>query len=139
CTKCAVPQSRTILRSSSREKPGTALLFVPYMCAIVRCLRNFPPKLPAGIHRVCSSELLFHARIQAGTAGFLFPSIIRQENYDESTTSVFKFARKSVEHHRHGRGRPQRRQPRRRQGSRYRPPYRQGPVGCRIVLWLFPP
>src|SRR5450759_5495405 len=62
------------------KTPRNALLFVPSMYAIVRCLRNFPPKLPAGIRRVCSSELLFHARIQAGTAGFLFPSNIRQEN-----------------------------------------------------------
>src|ERR1039457_5718778 len=63
------------------KTPRNALLCVHSMYAIVQCVRNCPPKLPAGIHRACSSELLFHARIKADTAGFLFPSIIRQENY----------------------------------------------------------
>src|ERR1039457_7272859 len=63
-------------------------------------------------------------------------SILQLEGYDESTGYAFTIACKSVEHRRHGRGRPERRQPRKHQENRHHPPYRhEDAIGAKDTLF----
>ena len=74
--------------------------------------RNSPLRIPwalcADVHTsqiVCRSLCSYKG---LSATEFLFPSIMQLEGRDEPTPNVFKFARKSLGHHRHGRSQSQR-------------------------------